>query len=161
VTGHPTPNRPDRTLAARAAATPTPATADDAEPPPLTDVERAGITAWLGPDHPALNVLGKVGPTLPPDSYAHHPRFKAMVEAVAAAERARIQTSLAPALLAAFRCIPDGEIRNGCVINDGAQVRERLRVAWRGITDEPEAAAAADRLIDDVLADPPAEGSGP
>ena len=51
----------------------------------LTDVERAGITAWLGPDHPALNILGKVGPTLHPDCLAHHPRFRAMLAAVSAA----------------------------------------------------------------------------
>jgi|SRR5688572_18036925 len=50
-----------------------------------TDVERAGITAWLGPAHPALNILGKVGPDLHPDSLAHHPRFRAMVTAVSAA----------------------------------------------------------------------------
>jgi hypothetical protein len=60
----------------------------------LTDVERAGITAWLGPDHPALNVLGKVGPDLYPDSLAHHPRFRAMVAAVQATERRRVAAYL-------------------------------------------------------------------
>ncbi len=54
-----------------------------------------------------------------------------------ATERERIKRSLTLAVLAAIRCIPDGEIRNGCVVQDGRQVRERLRSAWKAITDEP------------------------
>jgi len=51
-------------------------------------------------------------------------------------ERRRIQRSLAIAVLKAVRSIPDGEIRNGCVIHDGAKVREGLRQAWLAIADD-------------------------
>lgn len=40
---------------------------------------------------------------------------------------------MAPALLAATRCIPDGEIRDGCVVSDGATVRRRLKSAYAAI----------------------------
>lgn len=54
-----------------------------------------------------------------------------------AAERDRIRAALIPALLAAVRCIPDGEIRSGCVVNDGATVRQRLKAAyWEAIGEE-------------------------
>jgi hypothetical protein len=47
-----------------------------------------------------------------------------------AAERNRIKKLLTIPALAALRCVPDGRIQNGCVIHDGATVRERLRQAW-------------------------------
>ena len=34
------------------------------------------------------------------------------------------------AFITALRCIPDGEIRHGCVISDGAQTKGALRAAW-------------------------------
>lgn len=54
----------------------------------------------------------------------------------ARAERLRIKRLLSAPMLAALRCVPDGEIRNGCVIHDGATVRERLRQAWLAIDAE-------------------------
>ena len=73
------------------------------------------------------------------DSYDQH---------VLAAERARIKRSLSIAVLAALRSIPDGEIRNGCVVHDGAQVRERLRSAWLSITGEDVAGPTDGRPSD-------------
>lgn len=59
-------------------------------------------------------------------------------------ERARIQALLSSPLLAALRCIPDGTHQSGCVIHDGAKVRERVRQAYLAafprpnpITEEP------------------------
>lgn len=49
---------------------------------------------------------------------------------------------LFPPLLAALRCIPDGEIRSGCVVNDGAKVRERVRQAYLTLQDRGEAAVS-------------------
>lgn len=56
-------------------------------------------------------------------------------------ERDRISRILVPAVLAAIRCIPDGEIRRGCLVYDGANVRERLRRAYLAIRD-PELAGS-------------------
>lgn len=65
----------------------------------------------------------------------------AQVAAAVAAERERVRRLLAVPALNALRCIPDGPIRNGCVITDGATVRERLREAYRAVVngDEPSA----------------------
>jgi hypothetical protein len=51
--------------------------------------------------------------------------------------RQRVREHLCHAALAALRCIPDGEIRNGCVVHDGAAVRERLRLGYLALTREP------------------------
>jgi hypothetical protein len=51
--------------------------------------------------------------------------------------RLRVREHLCLAALAALRCIPDGEIRNGCVVHDGAAVRERLRLGYLALTREP------------------------
>jgi hypothetical protein len=47
--------------------------------------------------------------------------------------------------LKAVRAIPDGEIRRGCVVYDGSQVRDDLRDAINGlITLSPQRSGAAD-----------------
>jgi hypothetical protein len=38
--------------------------------------------------------------------------------------------AMVPAILAAIDCIPDGEIRKGCHVHDGAKVRKRLKDAY-------------------------------
>lgn len=55
------------------------------------------------------------------------------VEEAVTAERERIKRLLSTPLLAALRCIPDGRIQTGCVIHNGATVRERVRQAYRAI----------------------------
>lgn len=55
------------------------------------------------------------------------------IEEAVAAERDRIKRLLSTPLLAALRCIPDGRIQSGCVIHDGATVRERVRQAYLAI----------------------------
>ena len=57
--------------------------------------------------------------------------LEAALPLLLAAELDRIRAVLVPALLAAVRCIPDGEIRSGCVVHDGATVRKRLKDAYR------------------------------
>ncbi|MEO3929258.1 hypothetical protein ABGB07_36215 [Micromonosporaceae bacterium B7E4] len=59
--------------------------------------------------------------------------YDAFVELIREDERVKVKRSLSIAVLAALRSIPDGEIRNGCVVHDGAKVRERLRSAWLAI----------------------------
>jgi hypothetical protein len=51
--------------------------------------------------------------------------------------RRRVREHLCLPALAALRCIPDGEIRSGCVVHDGAAVRERLRLGYLALTREP------------------------
>jgi hypothetical protein len=43
----------------------------------------------------------------------------------------RVEEELVMATLAAFRCIPDGEVRQGCTISDGAAVKRWLLHAGR------------------------------
>jgi hypothetical protein len=50
--------------------------------------------------------------------------------------RQRVREHLCLPALAALRCIPDGEIRSGCVVHDGAAVRERLRLGYLSLTRE-------------------------
>jgi uncharacterized protein (DUF433 family) len=40
-----------------------------------------------------------------------------------------VQQELIMACLAAMRCIPDGEVRRGCTVTDGAKVKARLKAA--------------------------------
>lgn len=47
--------------------------------------------------------------------------------------REQIARELSPALLAARTAIPDGRLQRGCVVQDGATVRERLRQAYLAI----------------------------
>lgn len=62
-----------------------------------------------------------------------------VTEAVTA-ERERIRRLLTLPLLAVLRCIPDGEIRSGCHVHDGATVREKARQAYlAAFHDETEA----------------------
>lgn len=79
------------------------------------------------------------GPEGPDGAAVEAIRQEAEVAARAAisVERERIQRSLTMAMLRAFRSIPDGEIRDGCVVMDGGQVRERLRAAYKAITEDP------------------------
>ncbi len=56
------------------------------------------------------------------------------------AERDRVRRLLTRPGLNAIRSIPDGEIRDGCVVLDGGKVREELRQAYRAIRDGKEAA---------------------
>lgn len=58
------------------------------------------------------------------------------VEAAVAAERQRIKNLLAIPLLQALRLIPDGTLRNGCIVSDGGVARERARQAWQAIDGE-------------------------
>lgn len=58
----------------------------------------------------------------------------------AAAERDRVRRLMSRPGLNALRSIPDGEIRQGCVILDGAKVREELRQAYLAVTNGEEAA---------------------
>jgi hypothetical protein len=51
--------------------------------------------------------------------------------------RQRVREHLGRAALAALRCVPDGEIRVGCVVHDGAAVRERLRLGYLALTRQP------------------------
>jgi hypothetical protein len=51
--------------------------------------------------------------------------------------RRRVREHLYLSALAALRCIPDGEIRSGCVVHDGAAVRERLRLGYLALTRGP------------------------
>ena len=52
-----------------------------------------------------------------------------------------IAQELIMAGLAAMRCIPDGEVRGGCTIQDGAKVKARLKAAIGAARDalKPEA----------------------
>jgi hypothetical protein len=61
--------------------------------------------------------------------------IEALVVEAVNAERKRCTDLLTLPGLAALRCIPDGEIRNGCVVHDGGQVRERLRRAYLAVRD--------------------------
>jgi hypothetical protein len=58
------------------------------------------------------------------------------IELGISAERSRIRRLLSKPLLDALRCIPDGEIRDGCVVYDGATVRENARQAYLAIYPE-------------------------
>lgn len=66
--------------------------------------------------------------------------IRRVIEAVApvarAEERVRIKQLITLPLLNARRAIPDGEIRSGCHVMDGRQVRERLRQAYLAIDRE-------------------------
>lgn len=62
--------------------------------------------------------------------------LEAAVPVVQAEERTRIQELLTIPVLKAVRAIPDGRIQTGCVIQDGATVRERLRQAYLAIDGE-------------------------
>lgn len=65
-------------------------------------------------------------------------QLAAAVDATAKAiedERTRVLAILVSPLLTAQRAIPDGEIRNGCYVLNGAKVRERLRQAYLAIRD--------------------------
>lgn len=79
----------------------------------------AGLDSQIT-DHAARLVIAAL------DSYDQH---------VIAREREAIQRMLALPLLHAIRCIPDRQIRRGCVVSDGTRVREELRAAWQSITD--------------------------
>ncbi len=57
----------------------------------------------------------------------------AEIEQAVAAERQRIKHLLARPFLNAMRCIPDGEIRDGCLVYDGHTVREQARQAYLAI----------------------------
>lgn len=46
-----------------------------------------------------------------------------------------VQQELIMACLAAVRCIPDGEVRGGCTISDGAKVKARLKAAVASAND--------------------------
>jgi hypothetical protein len=59
----------------------------------------------------------------------------------AAAERERVRQLMTLPVLAALRCIPDGRIQKGCVISDGAQARERLRLAYIAVIEGAEHAS--------------------
>jgi len=48
-------------------------------------------------------------------------------------ERTRVRAILVGPLLLARKAIPDGEIRNGCYLLDGAKVREELRQAFLAV----------------------------
>lgn len=61
------------------------------------------------------------------------------VEAASLAERNRVRRLLTRPGLNAIRAIQDGEIRQGCVVMDGATVREELRQAYLAIRDGKEA----------------------
>lgn len=78
------------------------------------------------------------GPEGPDGATVEAIRQEAEVAARAAVrvERERIKRSLTLAMLRALRSIPDGEIRNGCVVMDGQQVKDRLRAAYQAITEE-------------------------
>jgi hypothetical protein len=70
---------------------------------------------------------------------------------VVAAERERISRILTLPLLAALRCIPDGRIQNGCVISDGAKVRENARQAYLAVRDGLGQPPVHQELVDTVL----------
>lgn len=59
------------------------------------------------------------------------------LDAVEQLVREEIARELAPAMLAARTAIPDGRLQRGCIVQDGAQVRERLRQAWLAIRNGP------------------------
>jgi hypothetical protein len=50
-----------------------------------------------------------------------------------------IAQELIMAGLAAMRCIPDGEVRGGCTVQDGAKVKARLKAAIRAARTALEA----------------------
>ena len=75
----------------------------------------------------ALAAGGPIGAT----NSAIQAGLEAAAPLLLAAEIARIRALLVPELLRAVRCIPDGVHRSGCVVNDGATVRRRLKDAYR------------------------------
>lgn len=55
------------------------------------------------------------------------------------------------ALLAALRCVPDGEIRHGCVISDGQRTKDAIRTAYHVVhKDTPALIAEVERLREHV-----------
>ncbi|MEJ2886104.1 hypothetical protein [Actinomycetospora aeridis] len=68
-------------------------------------------------------------------SFGDRGRFDAPAAPPAEGEAGRRDAygTLVLAALAATRVIPDGELRSGCVVSDGGQVREQLRAAVRGV----------------------------
>jgi hypothetical protein len=87
--------------------------------------------------------------TLDPDDLAGYIRAQADDDNVRAdvdtvwrlavqAERDRVRRLLTRPGLNAIRAIQDGEIRQGCVVMDGATVREELRQAYLAIRDGKE-----------------------
>ena len=60
-------------------------------------------------------------------------------QAATLAERERVRKLLTLPGLQAVKAIPDGEIRNGCVVLDGGQVRANLKAAYRAIVNGEEA----------------------
>lgn len=74
---------------------------------------------------------------------ADDPNVRADVETVwryaVTAERERVRRLMSRPGLNAVRSIPDGEIRSGCVVMDGATVREELRQAYLAVLKGGEA----------------------
>lgn len=52
------------------------------------------------------------------------------IRAAVVAEQLRIRDLLAGPFLSVLRCVPDGQHRNGCVVQDGQAVREKARTAF-------------------------------
>ena len=61
-------------------------------------------------------------------------------------------TALLGALLTARRHIPDGELRSGCIVSDGATLRERLRVAGTALLGQAEIPASY-AVLDEIAAE--------
>jgi hypothetical protein len=115
------------------------------------DLERLAVATWDGGPVPGTRpILSTVDPAdavevddrlagLSPVEAYERGRVdeRAKVQAEMDAEwRQRVREHLGRAALAALRCVPDGEIRVGCVVHDGAAVRERLRLGYLSLTRE-------------------------
>ena len=60
-------------------------------------------------------------------------------KAATLAERERVRRLMSRPALNAMRSVPDGEIRQGCVVLDGGKVREELRRAYLAVINGEEA----------------------